>query len=98
MLYKMELTKYLKKCSATFFLILAADSCIALATDEKMENILLYTAMILFLIPIADLLFNHRLTESKKTNGMLSNKMRLYILTLSVGCCLITTSYFLGKK
>ena len=72
MLYKMELTKYLKKCSATFFLILAADSCIALATDEKMENILLYTAMILFLIPIADLLFNHRLTESKKTNGMLS--------------------------
>ncbi len=98
MLDKMELTKYLKKGSATFFLILAADSCVALATDEKIENIMLYTAMILFLVPIADLLSNHRLVGSEKANGMLSNKMRLYILALSVGCCLITASYFLGKK
>lgn len=94
----MELMKLLKKSSATFLLILAIDSCIAAVTGKGIENILLYTAVLFFLLPVADILSSHKIIGKEKSGGFLSRKMRIYILSVTVGFSLVTTSYFFWKK
>ena len=91
------LKKFFKKISIVFCITFIADILIAKFTNVNIEDILLYTSLLFFSIPVFDLLTNHKLTTliyRGNTDDSIFKCTRVFLMCISIAVTLIAFSYF----
>ena len=91
------LKKLFIKISIVLCIAFIADLMFARSTNGNIEDILLYTSLLFFSIPVFDLLTSHGLTKfiyRKSADNSMFKCTRIFLICLSVAVALIILSYF----